>query len=1325
MKISEEMIEKFVTFVKGRYPEFEDFSHSPYRETERNYKEEASELAREVLAPEKLEKYIEREDSEAFIDAFVEVAQSTNLLFMSVPMSGDLSILFEDSIDNMELFPVIFELIHGSEPVADRLEKYLSFVGEKDASFKWTFPTYYLFLYYPDTEIFIKPSVTRWFLKYVDSDIQYSNDPDIELYLTFREYSEQMLSDLRELGAESMIDVQSVIYISSRIAQGDVGGLVSLQKREEFNKLFQEFLNDYVQSERGQDHINAYPGVKKSAENNFDYILNKKKRGEDITDDVLLKLLPYSESERNREEGAWIHIAPSINANIKKWFENIGWHEKEDWPHVSKIILEFVNNCIENPNNIEEYCFEFSNSQYSTGFQTGMITPILSSLKPEEFVLINNKTRVLYNYFAQTDYSQKLVDYPELNRIAFRVLLELENDLIDYDKLPELPRPFVLDIFAHWLYAVKDFDYSGLSELANPFSDMFGDKDQADFAFDWLAETAGMLGVKDPEDSRAAFTLRYHQGHHMISLSYCQWLVVRFSGRNGELSEVMLALFRDQYPFNVLSRKDFSQNEGEQPVSLYTFDGEVFQDMWNELRLIHQATLEFVKQRFSNWDSSPYHVHTKTDLAKAAFDLSFREDLFDEGIEDIEELEDEIIDATIHYWKIAPGADAWNWKSCRDHGYIAVGWDEMGDLSGMNKDQFEEKRDQLLTEHKEWTKPELEQVWKFSKIKENDVVVANKGTTKVLGIGKVTGDYYFVENERHGHRLPIDWVDTTERDVNEGGWRRTLVELSKDEFTYIIPTSISEQLGVYVDKVAGFLTEDAFNLLEEIHENPTNDYYMRNKDRFERDLFNPFQKFFNKAASRLPAMAKEELETDKRLFSQISKNDFGQGGAHDYYWGAFYLPNEKRTHSPQLSIWVNRDRLEFGFYIGDYGEDYKERFVENCERHFDQLTELLNDSLGFGRLIFGPRDTYQILPDGEIKRDNGMDWQGFLRDPEGANFDVTLAIPKSEVIHSAQEELLDQCLDVYQRVFPLILLAAYDEPMDKVFRYLEVDSTDLPVLHSEFSIAECAQKTYMDQEKIARWVRAIERKGQGVLYGPPGTGKTYLARFIAKHLIGGGYGMMDIIQFHPSYAYEDFMQGIRPKTVGEDKSLIYELEKGRFVNFCEEAKLRDGDSVLIIDEINRANLSRVFGELMYLLEYRDESIPLSAGTKFKIPENVYIIGTMNTADRSIALVDHALRRRFAFMELGPNYQILERFFEDKPFDPGGLIDVLEELNDHIGDKNYAVGITFFLIKKGKLSNEIADIWKMEIEPYLEEYFFDQKEKVENYRWKEIEHRILG
>lgn len=279
-----------------------------------------------------------------------------------------------------------------------------------------------------------------------------------------------------------------------------------------------------------------------------------------------------------------------------------------------------------------------------------------------------------------------------------------------------------------------------------------------------------------------------------------------------------------------------------------------------------------------------------------------------------------------------------------------------------------------------------------------------------------------------------------------------------------------------------------------------------------------------------------------------------------------------------------------------------------------------------------------------------------------------------------------------------------------------------PVVTAE----EVAEKLFIDPEEIARWTTALNRKGQIIFYGPPGTGKTFTACEYALHLIGGGRGFIETVQFHPAYSYEDFMQGIRPAAM-EDGTLSYRMTEGVFMNFCRMAEeCGDDPCVLILDEINRANLSRVFGELMYLIEYRDRSVRLAGnGREFRVPENVRIIGTMNTADRSIALVDHALRRRFAFIELRPEYDVLRNWHRrnDTGFDAGGLASVLQQLNGAINDPHYEVGISFFLLRD--VADQIEHIWRMEIEPYLGEYFLGRPDWRKEFGWDAVRARVAG
>jgi hypothetical protein len=316
-----------------------------------------------------------------------------------------------------------------------------------------------------------------------------------------------------------------------------------------------------------------------------------------------------------------------------------------------------------------------------------------------------------------------------------------------------------------------------------------------------------------------------------------------------------------------------------------------------------------------------------------------------------------------------------------------------------------------------------------------------------------------------------------------------------------------------------------------------------------------------------------------------------------------------------------------------------------------------------------------------------------------------------------QRTLIELDADTFERIFLQTANATY---------LMDDNEDELVQIQPEYHLEACAADTYLPVATLEQWKSGIERKRQAVFYGPPGTGKTYLAKAIAKHLVAGGNGFVEIVQFHPAYAYEDFVQGIRPRVI--EGKLDYPLIDGAFVRFCKRAQKRSGHCVMIIDELNRANLSRVFGEMMLLLEYRNESIALASGEVFSIPSNVIVLGTMNTADRSIALVDHALRRRFAFIALQPNFDTLRGFFAQSKYKAPPivliekLIALIQRVNRHIGDVHYALGTSFFM--QNDLPAQLSNIWQMEIEPYLEEIFFDQPERVDEFRWANVKSELI-
>jgi 5-methylcytosine-specific restriction enzyme B len=250
------------------------------------------------------------------------------------------------------------------------------------------------------------------------------------------------------------------------------------------------------------------------------------------------------------------------------------------------------------------------------------------------------------------------------------------------------------------------------------------------------------------------------------------------------------------------------------------------------------------------------------------------------------------------------------------------------------------------------------------------------------------------------------------------------------------------------------------------------------------------------------------------------------------------------------------------------------------------------------------------------------------------------------------------------------------------------------------------------------WLWELEEllweRSQIILYGPPGTGKTYLAQRLARHLTEDQ--AVKLVQFHPSYTYEDFIEGFRPKPGGEG-TISFELTAGPFRRLAAEAESSSSTPyILIIDEINRANLAKVFGELYFLLEYRDELISLqySPRDNFSLPENLFIIGTMNTSDRSIALPDAAMRRRFAFFELHPSAEptsgLLDRWMEREHLTsdvPALVAELNRRIEENLPDgRDHVIGPSYFMHRSAhEVPAGLARVWRTDIMPLLRELHF--------------------
>ena len=266
-------------------------------------------------------------------------------------------------------------------------------------------------------------------------------------------------------------------------------------------------------------------------------------------------------------------------------------------------------------------------------------------------------------------------------------------------------------------------------------------------------------------------------------------------------------------------------------------------------------------------------------------------------------------------------------------------------------------------------------------------------------------------------------------------------------------------------------------------------------------------------------------------------------------------------------------------------------------------------------------------------------------------------------------------------------------------------------------------EVYIPEDEYDKLVGILSLKKNIILQGAPGVGKT----FIAKRLAFSMMGVKDVervmmVQFHQSYSYEDFIMGFRPSSVG------FELKRGAFYNFCKKAEIdSENDYFFVIDEINRGNLSKIFGELFMLIENDKRGLSLQllySDEVFSVPKNIYIIGMMNTADRSLAMLDYALRRRFAFFEIKPGFTT--EGFREYRMDLGNerfdkLITCVEDLNNVIANdeslgEGFCIGHSYFcnLMTETIDDQVLSGIIEYELIPLLKEYWFDESEKVRDW-----------
>ena len=393
---------------------------------------------------------------------------------------------------------------------------------------------------------------------------------------------------------------------------------------------------------------------------------------------------------------------------------------------------------------------------------------------------------------------------------------------------------------------------------------------------------------------------------------------------------------------------------------------------------------------------------------------------------------------------------------------------------------------------------------------------------------------------------------------------------------------------------------------------------------------------------------------------------------------------------PELKAIVDEDYSQTSYAAKAAKLDEFHAFLSRMQVG-DLITTTSQGQLYLGT-VTGPAE-YLKSPGGLSNLRRAVEWA-----PEGVDYSDLASEIKARLQVQYDVVEMTQQLDLLEKllVAQTTIVEADEPPAPPVVvrELILPDATDA-----------LAESLNVDRAWLQECVDLLRDRPQLIFYGPPGTGKTFIAQHLAAHLAGDN---VRLVQFHPAYSYEDFFEGYRPLEEGG-----FKLKPGPLRKTVDAA--RESPSTpyfLIIDEINRGNLAKIFGELYFLLEYRSQNVDLLYATDddigFTLPENVFIIGTMNTADRSIALVDAAMRRRFAFVPLHPSEPptngVLRRWLAASDLDVG-IADLLEELNRRIEDPDFKIGPSYFMRKAVHEQGGLERAWRTAILPLLEEHHY--------------------
>lgn len=618
-----------------------------------------------------------------------------------------------------------------------------------------------------------------------------------------------------------------------------------------------------------------------------------------------------------------------------------------------------------------------------------------------------------------------------------------------------------------------------------------------------------------------------------------------------------------------------------------------------------------------------------------------------------------------NYFKFAPGSQASEWDKFHNENIIAINFN----FDDLNKFESKEEMNKKIGLKDDEKSNKTFNLWLFKSANIGDVVFATKGVNTCLGIGVIEGNYYFDANsDNYNHRRKVKWI---------------------------------------TDKIYQYKSNSLKNY----------------KNLFRPDTFSPtivYEFILNEYVRNYPELA-SIFDTNNLKFSLDLK-----GVLPIDTEPTVELDDSNDEKDPLNFWWLNANPKIWS--INNHAEGQRQTYTTHNEKGNKRRIYKYFEAAKPGDLIIG----YESTPTKQIKAIYEVT-KGIHNTPNGEEIEFELvekleipvhwndlknnkALQHCEVFINNQGSLFKLTEDEYDIIHEII-------DNKNIITEKNLQSSNI----KKYKFTEDGDKPFISESDFLQTVALLRRKKNIILQGPPGVGKTFIAKKLAYEIMQEAKDAnIEMVQFHQSYSYEDFIQGLRPTQKGG-----FDLRDGIFYSFCQRALAHpERPYFFLIDEINRGNLSKIFGELMMLIEAdkRNEKYALKLTysedeeDRFYVPENLYIIGTMNTADRSLAIVDFALRRRFAFVTLQPDYGENFRSFLAAKGITNAMVEhicsAVSKVNRKIKEdinlgEGFQIGHSYFCTTThAEDENKWWDeILSFELKPLLEEIWFDDTGKV--------------